>query len=98
VRRIITDVGAKHGFSVEQMVGPSTRHALARARWEAFDRLRREIRIQGNPPSLPLVGGWFGRDHTTVIHGLQRLAQGACAASPTVRLQLAADIAERSGL
>lgn len=42
------------------------------ARRDAMACVRREIRIGGRPPSVVLMGRWFWRDHTTVIHHLKK--------------------------
>jgi len=105
-RRILDSVAAKHGLTVEDLVGSSARKAATRARWEAMARLRDEVRINGLEPSLPQVGTWVRRDHTTVLHGLMRQAQLVAAAEAVrisalagvMRSQLAFDMAERAGL
>jgi hypothetical protein len=47
------------------------------ARFEAMYRVRTEIKIAGSEPSLPQIGKWFGRDHTTVLHALRRYGNPA---------------------
>lgn len=79
---IAREVAEQHGFTVDQLVGPSPRHDLARARFCAWNRIRTEVRFRGLPPSLPQIGKWFGRDHTSILHGLRRFEQIDC--SPPV--------------
>lgn len=97
VRRIVNEVAEEAGCSAEQLLTRGGSHSVAHARWRAFDRIRRGVRIMGNAPSLPQIGGWFGVDHTTVLHGLRRVGDLPSFVQPTVRLQLAADMAEREG-
>ena len=86
---IVREVAEQHGFTVDQLVSPSRRHDLSRARFECFGRIRAEIRFRSGPPSLPQIGRWFGgRDHTTVLNGLRRLSEIDCSAP--VRIEVAA--------
>ena len=75
---IVKQVADEHGFTVDQLCGPSPRHDLARARFDAWHRIRTEVRFRGTQPSLPQIGKWFGRDHTSILHGLRRYEQGDC--------------------
>lgn len=45
------------------------------ARREVWRRVREEIRVNGAPPSYPLMGRWFGRHHSTILIGV-RLSTG----------------------
>jgi len=74
VRRIIDETAATVGSNAQEMVGPRAFHRLAHARWRAWARIMDEVTINGREPSLPQVGVWFNRDHTTVLYGLRRLA------------------------
>jgi chromosomal replication initiation ATPase DnaA len=62
MRRIAMAVAARHGVSLAQMRGPQRR--FARARQEAFALLRATGHF-----SLPQIGRWFNKDHTTVLFG-----------------------------
>jgi chromosomal replication initiator protein len=76
---IVQQVADEHGFTLAQLVGPSPRHDLARARFCAWYRIRNEVRFRNLPPSLPQIGKWFGgRDHTSILHGLRRYEQIDC--------------------
>lgn len=67
-RRIAAEVAMAHGLSVADLRGPSVVRYIARARQEAFWRLRNETTI-----SQPAIGKWFGdRDHTTVLWGVRK--------------------------
>lgn len=63
-QRIIASVADKHGLTVADLRGRSQRYRIAHARQEAFFELMR------HGYSSPLIGSWFGRDHTTVLHGV----------------------------
>jgi len=63
--QIIAATAASFGVSVADVEGPSRRQPLARARQVAM-YLCREL----TDLSLPKIGDHFGRDHTTVLHGV----------------------------
>lgn len=68
---IIRTVADRHGVSVGDILGPSRLRRIILPRHEAMAAVR-----AGRPRlSLPQIGQIFGgRDHTTVINGLQRHA------------------------
>lgn len=85
VRDIIATTAFEHGFTPEELVGPLVRKMLSRARFDCWARIRAQIVIAGEPPSLPTIGRWFGgRDHTTVLYGLRRAEVLDCA-PPTMQ-------------
>lgn len=62
--RIIAEVAARHGLSVDRLRGPSRRPEICHPRQEAMYRLRRETSL-----SYPAIARRLGRsDHTTAIH------------------------------
>ncbi|MHC5012098.1 MAG: chromosomal replication initiator protein DnaA, partial [Planctomycetota bacterium] len=63
--QIIAATAASFGVSVADVEGPSRRQPLARARQVSM-YLCRELTAL----SLPKIGDHFGRDHTTVLHGV----------------------------
>jgi chromosomal replication initiator protein len=68
---IISATSSSFGVSTEDLVGPSRRQPLARARQVAM-YLCREL----TDLSLPKIGREFGgRDHTTVLHALDKVKQ-----------------------
>ncbi len=80
IRQVITEVGAKHGFSYIEMVCHRRPAALCRARQEAYWRCMKETIF-----SLPLIGRHFGnRDHTTIMYGAKLYAQRRAAGEPDV--------------
>lgn len=63
---ILGEVAEKHGLQVGELVGRSRFVPIPAARFEAFYRLRAEMKW-----SLPRIGKFMGgRDHTTVMHGI----------------------------
>ena len=78
VRSIIAQVAAKHGVTVEDILGPSVKRRCARPRFEAMYRVRNEVwlRTWASSPKSPAnycrIADWFGRDHSTVMRAIMR--------------------------
>lgn len=75
---IVEEVATKHGLEALQLYGSMRRKDICLARFECWFRLRTELNFASGPPSLPHIGRWFGRHHTTILNGLIRLAQLDC--------------------
>lgn len=73
MRQIATEVAQRHGLTLEDLRGPNAAQAYARPRWEAMAIIREKTAF-----SLPQIGRFFNRDHTSVFHGLQRHAALRC--------------------
>ena len=73
VRAIVESVAAEHRLRPEDLIGPSRRKIHIEPRWRCWAIIRSTPGPSGQVPSLPLIGAWFGRDHTSIIHGLRRL-------------------------
>lgn len=69
--RIVAAVAYEHAVEVGEIMGSCRQKPLARARFDAWHRLRRE------GLSYPQIGRMFGRDHSTVVYGVQRWERGA---------------------
>ncbi|WP_332763979.1 helix-turn-helix domain-containing protein [Phenylobacterium sp.] len=69
MRTIAFRVAEKHGLTLDDLRSPSRRRPLVVARQEAMHEIR-----QATTQSLPAIGRFFDRDHTTVIHALERHA------------------------
>lgn len=83
VRLIIAATAREHGLTFDQMLGHDNCRAFARARWVASTRIVTQIVINGAPASLPQIGRWMNRDHTTILYGLRRYAtNGAWSKKP----------------
>lgn len=65
IRKIITEVATKHGFTFLDVISPRRAVPIVAARHEAMWRARHET-----PHSLPRIGTAFNRDHTTVMHAI----------------------------
>ena len=65
-RMIIAQVCDRHGVAVEEVLGRSRYKRVCLARKEAYVMLRQE-RL-----SYLTIARMFGRDHTTVVDGVQR--------------------------
>lgn len=81
---ITQEVAAQHQVTVGELISPSRRQDLTRARFVIWHRIREEIRFtSGRPPSFPLIGRWFGgRDHSTIVSGVQRYSELDCSPRP----------------
>lgn len=71
VRAILVEVGAKHGFMVEDLQGESRKDAVVLARQEAMYRLWTECRWM----SYAAVAKALCRDHSTAIYGVKQYAK-----------------------
>ncbi len=67
---IVTEVARARGIAVESVLGRSRLRPIVWARWEIMYRLRTDLAW-----SLRAIAEFFGRDHTTVIHGLESFAE-----------------------
>jgi len=69
--RILAATSESFGVSITDLEGPSRRQPLARARQVAMYLVRELTDL-----SLPKIGLLFGgRDHTTVLHGVNTVAK-----------------------
>jgi hypothetical protein len=69
VAQIFERVTEITGVSRERMVGPSREQPTVQARWVAMDAIR------GIGLTLKQVAGIFNRDHTSVIHALDKVTE-----------------------
>lgn len=65
-KQILLEVGAKYGFSIEEMTSIRRHKPLVAARHEAMWRMKNETNM-----SFPAIGRRMGRDHTTIMHGIR---------------------------
>ena len=66
---IVSQVAEQYGYTVDQLTGPRRFRRLVWARQRAMLELRRHTCM-----SLEEIGGMFGRDHSTVWHGIREAA------------------------
>ena len=69
---IVNEVAKEFRVTAAEIVGPSRKVRICRARHHAMYRVRNEVVIDGKPASYPRIGRWFGRDHTTVLNAYRR--------------------------
>lgn len=69
---ILREVSAKHNIDARTLLGSARYRDAVLARNEAFYRIRHEVRVNNEPMSYPEIGRRFGKDHTSVIHGVRR--------------------------
>ncbi|CAB5228870.1 Chromosomal replication initiator, DnaA C-terminal [uncultured Caudovirales phage] len=71
---IVADVAAAHRLPVADLMGRSTLKWVVVARHEAMWRIRQVMWADGVTPrySLPQIGRYFSRHHTTVIHACKQ--------------------------
>ena len=70
-RDIIVLTLLRHEITMSEMIGPGSRQETCRARWTAM-YLIREVCQYSNGRIGRLFGG---RDHSTVMHGIQRIGE-----------------------
>ena len=71
---IVAEVAAAHRLPVADLMGRSKLKHIVAARHEAMWRIRQVTWADGVTPrySLPQIGRYFDRDHTSVIHACKR--------------------------
>jgi len=73
--KIIRAVCDKYDVTLDELRGNGRNKNITTARHECFYRFRHEIKQMGRPLSLPEIGKAFCKDHTTVMHGINRHAE-----------------------
>jgi chromosomal replication initiation ATPase DnaA len=63
---VLAEVAEKHGLKPLQLKARVRRKGLTEARFEAFYRMRNELKV-----SYPQIAMFFGMDHTSVLHGVR---------------------------
>lgn len=75
-------VAMRHSTTVADIIGRSRFREHCRARAEAAYWLRK-MEWFGDRPSLPLIGRWLQRDHTTVLWAIRRHEERVVLAAAT---------------
>lgn len=70
MRQIVKDVALKHQMTVEELLSATRRVPIVKARQEAMYRIKIEIGC-----SLLELGRFFKKDHTTIMHAIERHAE-----------------------
>lgn len=74
---IAARVAVAHGYTLKDLHGPRRHRLLAYARFEAMWLMRQLRTLDGAYRySLTQIGNFFDRDHTTVLHALNRYESG----------------------
>ena len=74
IRLMVTERSWELGYNPRDIVSSDVTQHVSHARHEVMRTVRDEIVMpNGKPPSYPLIGRWFGRDHTTVIHACEKI-------------------------
>ena len=84
-KRILIEVALDHGFTVADLRGRRRCNTLVAARREAMCRLYLETQA-----TLPQIGCWIGKDHTTVLHGLRKAGVYGSRAEPPAPIPFSA--------
>lgn len=71
-RRIIDLVARMHKVSFDQVLSLTKRRKISNARMAAICAVKEWENQAGRELSLPQIGRIFGRDHTTVLHAMQK--------------------------
>lgn len=73
MRDIATEVASRHGLLLREITGPDRHKSVCNARFEAMHLIYQERWPDGRRVySLPQIGKFFNRDHTTVLNALKR--------------------------
>ena len=73
--KIIRAVCDKYDVTLDELRGNGRNKNITTARHECFYRFRHEIKQMGRPLSLTEIGNAFCKDHTTIMHGINRHAE-----------------------
>jgi len=76
---LVDDICHRRGVTRDELCGAVRTRAICRARQEAWWRIRH---LPGHDYSYQEIGKLFGRDHTTILHGVHAYAL-LSAAEPT---------------
>jgi len=71
-RKVLAEVSASTGVSPRDILGRCRDFRYVRARQEVAWRLRQALDNHGKPRfSMPQIGAWMDRDHTTILHAVR---------------------------
>lgn len=72
VVELVRDTSWSLGVNPKRVMSGEVSGDVSHARHEVMRQVRdRIVMADGLSPSYPLIGSWFGRDHTTVIYGVK---------------------------
>lgn len=67
LKRLLAEVAGNHGLYVEELLSPTRKQPVVRARWEFCYRAAAETTA-----SIVQIARAIGYDHTSALHGLMR--------------------------
>jgi len=67
IRVLVTEIAARHGVTIVQIFGKDRHDKIALARHHVWHALRE---LDAREWSLPRLGAFFGRHHTTILQGI----------------------------
>jgi chromosomal replication initiation ATPase DnaA len=73
--KIIRAICDKYDVTLDEMRSAARNKNITTARHECFYRFRHEIKQKGRPLTVQEIGKAFNKDHTTVMHGINRHAE-----------------------
>jgi chromosomal replication initiator protein len=82
ITRIVERVARAFDVSPKEILGPSRQRLVLTARQVAMTLVRELAGL-----SLPQIGAAFGRDHTTVLHAVRKVADDAALRTTAARLK-----------
>lgn len=74
-QKIIRTVCDKYDVTMDELRSDARNKNITTARHECFYRFRHEIKRIGRPLTVQEIGKAFNKDHTTVMHGINRHAE-----------------------
>lgn len=72
VRAIMDRVCAHYGIGINDLLHHGRTQATCRARFVVAHLIRTGVNEAGASPSLPQIGLWMNRDHTSILNMLRR--------------------------
>lgn len=71
---VVQAIAERHEVHLYDLLSDSRDRRFCAARQDAYLALS-ETPYGDRKPSLPMIGKWFGRDHTSVLHGVRRASE-----------------------
>jgi len=66
MKEICQEISDLYGVSVDELLGPKRTKSISNARQHAMYLMAEQRHL-----SLPRIGSFFNRDHTTILHGVR---------------------------
>jgi chromosomal replication initiation ATPase DnaA len=81
MRQIADAHAAAYGVTLDDLKGPRRDAFMANIRWDAMLEIRRRTKH-----SLPQIGRFFNRDHTSVLYAIRRASGETAESAKTARV------------